>query len=1459
MSHRKHKLSPISSIVAVIAVAAITLSTISAVVPAFSATNEENSSCNSQFVPPDFIAGLWSNLLQPPQMPRASNLSDGGPVLTLDKKGHDETAGGSDSDTVLAGSGDTVVWDITVGNSGDTAVNSLRVTDTLPSNFSATSASHGGVITNGQVIWVTGPPTVTLNPGDSATLMVTGTVSNCQTATTNLVEASYGTTSTVTDTATLKTEPEFTTLDSSGNLSVCGGTITVSMYNDGPPAQNAVLTDALPSGFEYVSTEISSTAPVTEPTAGDTSPVWHWDELPTGSITLTFRVRTQSTSGSCTDPGSSVTNSLDLEYRDTCTNTFTANDTSTISVTHPSLSASLSPVKQSADSGDTVQWTATVTNTGDAPATNVIITDTVGSGFGAVSAGNGNSGSESNSPVISGNVVTWTPAITIPAGAVWQAVITATVSPTGSHTSTLSATGSCTAGCTYSSNTGEAHVTLLHEFSKQPAAQSHTIGETLTFTVTLSLPDQDAVYTSTIMTDALPTGIGYLDSHMELTTDGDGGEGGPITTTVSPSQVPVSGASGNIVWSLGDISGTVSATAVITGVIQDVSHNQTGITDTNVVTVTYTDDGYPYSFTRTADVSIVEPKLQLLKAADPASDLDAGDTVTFTLTLTHETNSTADAHDVVITDTLPSGLTFVTQTNTLSATFTQVGQVMTWTLDALQVGSGGVFTVEARLDDDVNPSSGYVNEAAASWTSLAGDVSGERSYRDEASATVTTRAVTVQKDRMGTNAIRHMGDTVSYTITVGLPEGTVNNLVVTDTLDAGLIYLDSGKASGPGGTPSPTVSSPNDGSSPVSVVWDFGTVNNPPPGSNIVMTMTARVSDASTVHDNSSLDNDASLTYTNKDGSTESAADTGTDEAVTVTIPALTVEKTASVDKIAPEEVFTYYVTVRDVGHAPASGLTITDTLPSGQFEYQNGSSKLNGVAVSDPTTSTDTLVWDLGTTISGTSAVTLSFQVKATGTITKGENFVNTALATARDPEGNLIPADNSSHVPADTDADDTDTATVQGAPGEIGDLVWEDMNGNGLQDIGEGGVSGVIVSLYNPGSDNVPGGGDDTLLYTTTTNSNGQYSFTGLPQGYYYVKVDLPTGYHFTTQNAGNDALDSDADPSTGVMEVTLVDTNTPEQTWWDAGLYRTASLGDLVWEDTNANGLQDAGESGVSGIQVNLYEGSGCSGTALMTTTTDSTGHYTFSNLSPGTYSVKFLKPSNYVFTLADQGGDEAKDSDADTSTGCASGISLVSGATDTTWDAGIYKSSSHLMDPPSGRKVARGVSSDVYEWTQVWINNGNSTAENAIIVDPIPAGSTYVPGSLTCDARGSSVTTFCGYDTAHDRVVWQGSIGPDLGATNADDAQNEVVITFRTQTNLGYASNQAMAYWDENGDGVLDSNDPNVNNDTPAMSDDPGTSEQGDATVIPEPSTFFMLLFGLMLLAWVAQKKKLATRG
>jgi len=100
-----------------------------------------------------------------------------------------------------------------------------------------------------------------------------------------------------------------------------------------------------------------------------------------------------------------------------------------------------------------------------------------------------------------------------------------------------------------------------------------------------------------------------------------------------------------------------------------------------------------------------------------------------------------------------------------------------------------------------------------------------------------------------------------------------------------------------------------------------------------------------------------------------------------------------------------------------------------------------------------------------------------------------------------------------------------AQAAPqtASLGDFVWEDKNGNGIQDSGEPGIAGVTVKLL--GSDGT------TVLKTATTDANGKYLFSNLAAGTYYVQFTTPSGYTFTTANAGSDdGKDSDANATTG-----------------------------------------------------------------------------------------------------------------------------------------------------------------------------------------------------------------------------------------------------------------------------------------------------------------------------------------
>ena len=236
------------------------------------------------------------------------------------------------------------------------------------------------------------------------------------------------------------------------------------------------------------------------------------------------------------------------------------------------------------------------------------------------------------------------------------------------------------------------------------------------------------------------------------------------------------------------------------------------------------------------------------------------------------------------------------------------------------------------------------------------------------------------------------------------------------------------------------------------------------------------------------------------------------------------------------------------------------------------------------------------------------------------------------------------------------------------LGNRLWLDSDGDGQQDPTETGISGQTVTLIGGGADGVINGVGDTTQ-TTTTDANGEYRFDDLNVGeQYQVKFDKPTGTVFTVQDAAGDAVDSDANKTTGLTQIVTLTAGEYNDTL-DAGVYVPVSIGDKVFEDKNADGKQGDTEPGIDGVTVRLYK---CDAPTVViaTTTTANGGLYSFDGLPPGTYHVTFETPAGFVQTTVDVGGDDAKDSDAGAGgvTGC---YTLNSGDKNTTVDAGFYK--------------------------------------------------------------------------------------------------------------------------------------------------------------------------------------------
>ncbi|NJM36490.1 MAG: hypothetical protein HC845_00655 [Akkermansiaceae bacterium] len=222
--------------------------------------------------------------------------------------------------------------------------------------------------------------------------------------------------------------------------------------------------------------------------------------------------------------------------------------------------------------------------------------------------------------------------------------------------------------------------------------------------------------------------------------------------------------------------------------------------------------------------------------------------------------------------------------------------------------------------------------------------------------------------------------------------------------------------------------------------------------------------------------------------------------------------------------------------------------------------------------------------------------------------------------------------------------------APLSVGNLVFNDLNSDGQYASGtDATLGGVLVELFK----STPGGLVPALdvfnnaVTSVTTPSTGIYNFTNLPKGDYVVRFTPPAGFRNTTVPADPDPdtnssnTDSNIQPVVGqsyfqtpvfaLMEdsepITDGDTDNDSDLSVDAGFVQVISLGDLVFMDSNNNGVFDsATEMGINGVAVQLLfdadnNGSiaGAETTPIATTSTVSGGLYSFTDLVPGRYQV------------------------------------------------------------------------------------------------------------------------------------------------------------------------------------------------------------------------------------------------
>lgn len=179
------------------------------------------------------------------------------------------------------------------------------------------------------------------------------------------------------------------------------------------------------------------------------------------------------------------------------------------------------------------------------------------------------------------------------------------------------------------------------------------------------------------------------------------------------------------------------------------------------------------------------------------------------------------------------------------------------------------------------------------------------------------------------------------------------------------------------------------------------------------------------------------------------------------------------------------------------------------------------------------------------------------------------------------------------------------------------------------------------------------------------------------------------------------------------------------------RYTSIGDKVWLDDNADGIQDDGELGLPDITVNLWD---CEENLLATATTDGAGNYFFTDLLAGDYTLQFIAPEDHLFSPMHAAAGDV-DSDVDPATGLTACLTTLPGVDYTDVDAGLYPAPASVGDfvwndenmngiQDEGEAGIEGIEVKLFTCSGDWLASTVTDASGMYLFEGLDAGDYYL---------------------------------------------------------------------------------------------------------------------------------------